>query len=161
MSQSKLSRGAARVESTLNAFGMGGRVKELEASSRTAEDAAAAVACDVAQIVKSLIFKTEPSDRALLVLTSGRNQVDISKLAQLVDETVSRADADFVRAKTGFAIGGVPPIAHKEQPIVLIDKDLMQFDILWAAAGTPRALFQLSAQELAAITEGAIAEVAL
>jgi prolyl-tRNA editing enzyme YbaK/EbsC (Cys-tRNA(Pro) deacylase) len=134
-------------------------VLEFDASTRTAEDAAAAVGCTVAEIAKSLVFRSA-SGRSVLVIAAGANRVDEKKAAALIGERIARADADFVREATGFAIGGVPPIGHATQPIVLIDEALMGFDAIWAAAGTPNAVFRLTPAELVALTGGTIASIA-
>ena len=108
---------------------------EFEASTRTSKNAATALGCSVAEIAKSLIFKAADG-RPVLVIASGVNRVDEAKLRALLGQDIGRADADFVRSSTGFAIGGVPPLGHASEPIVLIDSDLMQFASLWAAAGS-------------------------
>lgn len=135
-------------------------VLEFDAGTRTAADAAAAVGCAVAEIAKSLVFRGKASGRSVLVVTSGVNRVDEKKLAALIGEKIARADAEFVREKTGFAIGGVPPVGHASAPIALIDEDLMRFEAIWAAAGTPNAVFRLRPEELTALTGGRIADVA-
>jgi prolyl-tRNA editing enzyme YbaK/EbsC (Cys-tRNA(Pro) deacylase) len=135
------------------------RVLEFEAGTRTAADAAAAVGCTVAEIAKSLVFRAKESRRSVLVVASGVNRVDERRVAALIGEKIARADADFVREKTGFAIGGVPPVGHAEAPLTLIDQDLMQYETIWAAAGTPNAVFQLRPAELEALTGGRVAEV--
>ena len=134
-------------------------VLEFDASTRTAEDAAAAIGCTVAQIAKSLVFRAE-SGRSVLVIASGANRVDEKKAAAVVGERIGRADAEFVRQATGFAIGGVPPLGHATAPVVLIDQKLMQFDEIWAAAGTPNAVFRLTPADLITLTGGAVAEIA-
>ncbi len=141
------------------ALGPGFTVLEFEASTRTAEDAAAAVGCTVAQIAKSLVFRSA-SGRSVLVIASGANRVDEKKAAAQIGERIGRADADFVREATGFAIGGVPPVGHATEPIVLIDETLMGFDAIWAAAGTPNAVFRLTPADLVALTRGTIASIA-
>jgi prolyl-tRNA editing enzyme YbaK/EbsC (Cys-tRNA(Pro) deacylase) len=141
-------------------LGDGFQVLEFSESTRTAEEAATAIGCTVAQIAKSLVFRAADSNRSVLVVASGSNRVDEKKVARLIGEGVGRADADFVRAKTGFAIGGVPPIGHQEAPVVLIDADINNFDIIWAAAGTPNAVFKLTPAQLLALTQGQIADVA-
>ncbi|MBV9287429.1 MAG: YbaK/EbsC family protein [Hyphomicrobiales bacterium] len=133
-------------------------VLELEASARTAEEAAAAIGCLTAQIAKSLIFRAE-SGHPVLVIASGAHRVDEKKIAACVGERVARADADFVRAMTGFAIGGVPPVGHQTTPMVLIDEALMRFDEIWAAAGTPNAVFRLTPADLVELTGGAVARI--
>jgi len=154
-----ISGSAQRVEDALAARGMAGRVRVLADSTRSAAEAAAAIGCDIAQIVKSLVFRGEPSGKAVLVLASGRNRVDESLLAGIVGETVKRASPDFVRAATGFAIGGVAPLAHPGPLHAVVDRDLLQLDPLWAAAGTPLAVFRLSARELIELTGGTVAEI--
>jgi prolyl-tRNA editing enzyme YbaK/EbsC (Cys-tRNA(Pro) deacylase) len=134
-------------------------VVEHAASTRTSEEAAAAVGCAVAAIAKSLIFAGRESGRPVLVIASGANRVDERKVAALIGEKIARADADFVRAKTGFAIGGVPPIGHAEPPVVLIDADLAALPTIWAAAGTPNAVFRLAPDDLVAMTDGRVADV--
>jgi prolyl-tRNA editing enzyme YbaK/EbsC (Cys-tRNA(Pro) deacylase) len=134
-------------------------VLEFDASTRTAEDAAGAIGCTVAQIAKSLVFRAE-SGRSVLLIASGVNRVDEKKAAAVIGERIGRADADFVRQATGFAIGGVPPVGHATAPIVLIDQGLMQFDEIWAAAGTPNAVFRLKPADLITLTGGAVAQIA-
>jgi prolyl-tRNA editing enzyme YbaK/EbsC (Cys-tRNA(Pro) deacylase) len=136
------------------------QVLEFDASTRTAADAAAAIGCEVAQIAKSLIFRGANSGRAVLILASGVDRVDEKKAALAVGEPITRADADFVREATGFAIGGVPPVAHKTKPVVLIEESLMQFDEIWAAAGTPNAVFRLTPADLVELTGGRTVGVA-
>jgi prolyl-tRNA editing enzyme YbaK/EbsC (Cys-tRNA(Pro) deacylase) len=114
--------------------------REFPADTRTAQDAAAAIGCDVAQICKSLVFRT--ADGPLLIVCSGANRVDEARLG------ARKADADFVRRTTGFAIGGVPPFAHPEPVPTIVDEDLLAFDVVWAAAGTPRSVFPLAPDEL-------------
>jgi Cys-tRNA(Pro) deacylase len=135
-------------------------VLEFDAGTRTAADAAAAIGCTVAEIAKSLVFRAKQSGRPVLVVASGDNRVDEKKVAALIGEKISRADADFVREMTGFAIGGVPPVGHATAPITLIDEDLMKFATIWAAAGTPNAVFQLKPAALAELTGGQLADVA-
>jgi len=134
-------------------------VLEFEASTRTAADAAAAVDCSVGQIAKSIIFKAA-SGKPVLVVASGDNRVSAAKVAQAISEEIGRADATFVRERTGFAIGGVPPVAHAEPVITLIDQDLARFDRIWAAAGTPNAVFALTFADLVALTSGTVADIA-
>lgn len=134
-------------------------VLEFDAGTRTAEDAAAAIGCAVAEIAKSLVFRSA-SGRSVLIVASGANRVDERKAATLVGETIARADAAFVREATGFAIGGVPPVGHAQAPVVLIDETLMTFETIWAAAGTPNAVFRLAPADLVALTGGTIAAVA-
>src|SRR4051812_10804794 len=146
---------ALRVQDVL---GPAFQVLEFGESTRTAADAAAAIGCSVAQIAKCLIFRLG-SGKPVLVVASGTNRVDEKKLAQVLGEPIGRADADFVREKTGFAIGGVPPVGHRETPIILVDADLMEFQTIWAAAGTPKAVFRLTPAELLALTGGRSCDV--
>lgn len=150
---------AQRVQDALAKLGHAGRVRVMPASTRTSAEAAAAIGCTVAQIAKSIIFRAKPSQRAVLVMASGVNRVDEKKVAALVGEGIGKADAEFVRARTGFVIGGVPPVGHDAPPVVLIDQDLLQLSNLWAAAGTPHAVFPLTAEELVALTKGKVADV--
>jgi prolyl-tRNA editing enzyme YbaK/EbsC (Cys-tRNA(Pro) deacylase) len=141
------------------ALGPDFRVLEFEASTRTSQDAAAAIGCTVAEIAKSLVFRSA-SGRPVLVVASGVNRVDEKKVRVLLGEKIGRADADFVRDKTGYAIGGVPPIGHSVPPIVLIDQDLQRFPFLWAAAGTPNAVFKITPADLIRLTQGRVADIA-
>jgi prolyl-tRNA editing enzyme YbaK/EbsC (Cys-tRNA(Pro) deacylase) len=148
-----------RVRDALTAQGGVHRVVELDASARTAVDAARALGCRVDQIVKSLVFRGQRTDRAVLVTASGANRVDEARVAELVDEAVEKADAAFVRARTGFAIGGVAPIGSTGPLATLIDEDLFKWDEIWAAAGHPRTVFKLSPGDLARMTGGRVARV--
>jgi prolyl-tRNA editing enzyme YbaK/EbsC (Cys-tRNA(Pro) deacylase) len=136
------------------------RVLEFDASTRTSADAAAAIGCKVAEIAKSLIFRGRTSGRAVLIIASGVDRVDEKKAAAAIGEPIARADADFVRETTGFAIGGVPPVGHREPPITLIEERLMRFADIWAAAGTPPAVFRLTPSDLVELTGGRVAAVA-
>jgi prolyl-tRNA editing enzyme YbaK/EbsC (Cys-tRNA(Pro) deacylase) len=136
------------------------QVLEFDASTRTAADAAAAIGCEVAQIAKSLIFRGATSGRAVMVIASGADRVDEKKAAHAIGERIARADADFVREATGFAIGGVPPAGHRTKPITLIEERLMRFAEIWAAAGTPNAVFRLTPSDLVELTGGRVAAVA-
>jgi prolyl-tRNA editing enzyme YbaK/EbsC (Cys-tRNA(Pro) deacylase) len=154
-----LSSSAQRVQAALAAHGLGLTVVELPQSTRTAAEAAAAVGCTVGQIAKSLIFRAGTSGRPVLVIASGSNRVNERAVAALLGEPLAKADADFVRARTGFVIGGVPPIGHSEPPVTFIDEDLLAYDALWAAAGTPNAVFELKPADLVALTGGTVAAV--
>lgn len=155
--QPSLKESARRVQQAIEAAGFDFQVCEFPASTRTSEEAAAAIGCSVAQIAKSLIFRARESDRPVLVLASGANRVDEKAVGRLLGEKLGRADADFVRAATGFAIGGVPPVGHREAPVVFIDADLMDLAEIWAAAGTPNAVFRLTPPELVSLTGGQVA----
>jgi prolyl-tRNA editing enzyme YbaK/EbsC (Cys-tRNA(Pro) deacylase) len=135
------------------------QVLEFEATTRTSEDAAAAVGCEVAQIAKSLIFRSA-GGRSVLVVASGVNRVDERKVRAILNEKIERADADFVRESTGYSIGGVPPVGHATAPVVLIDEDLLRFATVWAAGGTPNAVFMTTPRDLVRLTGGRVADVA-
>jgi prolyl-tRNA editing enzyme YbaK/EbsC (Cys-tRNA(Pro) deacylase) len=154
-----LSASAQRVQRTLRELGYDYEVNETEHRTRTAADAARFVGCEVGQIAKSLIFRGAESGRGVLVITSGANRVAESLISAELGEPIAKADADFVREQTGYAIGGVPPVGHRERLIVLIDRDLLRYPEIWAAAGTPNALFRLDSRDLAPMTGGRVATV--
>lgn len=153
----ELSASARKVQQALQAAGFDLQVVELPDSTRTAAEAAQAVGCEVGQIVKSLVFKTKRTGRPVLVLVSGANRVDERKLEALLGEPLGKADADFVRQQTGFVIGGVPPVGHIQSLQTFIDEDLLAYPFLWAAAGTPHAVFQLTPAQLTQLTQGRVA----
>lgn len=155
-----LAGSARKVQEALDALGLDLRVVELPASTRTAEEAAAAIGCQVAQICKSLVFRGRPSGRPVLVIASGVNRVDMKKLARLLGEKVERPEAEFVRQVTGYAIGGIPPLGHVQPILTYLDADLLALGELWAAAGTPHAVFKLSPADLERITGGEVVEIA-
>jgi prolyl-tRNA editing enzyme YbaK/EbsC (Cys-tRNA(Pro) deacylase) len=148
----------ARIIEALRGAGVDAPVTEFAESTRTAEEAAAAVGTSVGQIVKSLVFLA--ADRPILALVSGANRVDIQKLAALAGGPIGRAGADAVRAATGFAIGGVPPIGHATSLQTFLDEDLTRYDRVWAAAGTPNAVFPITPSELQRITGAQVASLA-
>ena len=151
---------AQRVAEAARELGLAITVKEFTETTRTAEDAARAIGCTVAQIVKSLLFVVD--GRPVMALVSGPNRLDEAKLAALCSvgkKKVERADADIVRAATGFAIGGVPPFGHTIRLPVYIDQDFWQFEVIWAAAGTPNAVFAITPAELARVTGGVMADL--
>ena len=150
---------AKKIQNILRELGSSYKVIEFTESTRTAQEAADRVGCQLGQIVKSLIFKGLTSNKGLLVLTSGSNRVDENKIAQYVGESIGRADAEFVRTVTGYAIGGVPPIGHIQPLETYIDEDLLYYPDVWAAAGTPYAVFQLPASDLVKLTGGRIVRV--
>ena len=154
-----LSPSAQKVQDALHEFGLDLTVLELPASTRTAVEAALAVGCDVGQIVKSLVFRGKHSSIPVLILVSGSNRVNEQTVAQVLGEPIGKADADFVRQHTGFVIGGVPPVGHSEKLRTLMDEDLLQYDQIWAAAGTPNALFQLQAQDLLKISAALLCKI--
>jgi prolyl-tRNA editing enzyme YbaK/EbsC (Cys-tRNA(Pro) deacylase) len=154
-----LKASARRVQAAIAAQGFNFEVREFPESTRTAAEAADAVGCAVGQIAKSLVFRAAESGRPVLVITSGANRVDEKKLAGLLGETVGRADAAFVRERTGFSIGGVPPVGHAEALPVFLDEDLLAFSEVWAAAGTPNAVFRLRPDDLLRLSGGQAADV--
>ena len=155
----ELKSSAQKVQEALQALGLNCEVVQMQATTRTAEDAARAVGCEVGQIVKSLIFEGKQSHRPILVVASGVNRVNEKILGQQISEPVKMANADFVREMTGFAIGGVPPLGHRRPLTVFIDEDLLTYAEIWAAAGTPRAVFKLTPDELKMITNGTVISV--
>ena len=148
-----------RVRAALAASGLALEAVELDASTRTAQEAADAIGCTVSQIVKSLVFRGEDTGEAILVLASGTNRVDEKRMAATAGEVLGRADADFVRAETGFAIGGVAPVGHIRPVKTFIDRDLQQYAEIWAAAGKPNAVFRLTPDDLIALTKGSIVQI--
>jgi prolyl-tRNA editing enzyme YbaK/EbsC (Cys-tRNA(Pro) deacylase) len=152
----QLSPSAQKVQDALRALGFDLTVIEHAESTRTAQEAAERVCVTLGQIVKSLIFKGKASGKPILVLTSGANRVDEKRIKEYAGEKIERADADFVREATGYAIGGVPPIAHVKQMETYLDEDLLQYDVIWAAAGTPKAVFELTPGDLQKMTGGQV-----
>jgi prolyl-tRNA editing enzyme YbaK/EbsC (Cys-tRNA(Pro) deacylase) len=150
-----LPRSARRVQAALHDLGLDVEVVELSDSTRTAPEAAAAVGCELGAIVKSLVFRGAESGEPVLVLVSGDRRADEEALAAALGEPVERADADWVREVTGYAIGGVPPVGHPAPVRTLFDDDLMRFEEVWAAAGTPRTVFGIAPAELARVTGAA------
>lgn len=155
-----LSPSAQKVQNALAELGLSLQVVELPASTRTAVEAAQAIGCQVGQIVKSLVFKAKRSDRPILVVASGANRVDEKKVEALIGEPLGKAEADFVRQRTGFVIGGVPPVGHSEKLETFVDQDLLQYQEIWAAAGTPNAVFRLAPDDLIKMTGGRAVDVA-
>jgi prolyl-tRNA editing enzyme YbaK/EbsC (Cys-tRNA(Pro) deacylase) len=155
-----LSPSSERVQRALEAAGIASRVLELPQSTRTAAEAAAAVGCSVAQIVKSLVFRRSGTDRPVLLLVSGANRVDEALAASHLGGEIVKADGEFVRAATSFAIGGVPPLGHEHPLETLIDQDLLSFGEVWAAAGTPRSVFPIDPRVLVRSTGGRVVALA-
>lgn len=151
--------GVTRVREALLRHGIDDTIIVMPAATHTAQAAADALACSIGEIAKSIIFRA--GERAVLVITSGKNRVDDKKVAALIGHTLSKADADFVRAQTGFVIGGVPPLAHTFAPIVFMDEDLLAFERVWPAAGHPNTMFHISPKQLADITLARVADIAL
>jgi len=154
-----LSSSAQKVQDALRSLGYDFTVIEFAESTRTAQEAADRAGCALGQIVKSMIFKGLESGKPILVLTSGANRVAEKRISQYAGEQIGRAEAEFVRTVTGFAIGGVPPLGHLQPMETYIDEDFLQFQTLWAAAGTPNAIFELSPEALKKITGGKVAQI--
>ena len=150
---------AQRVQDTLRELGFSGEVLELESSTRTAAEAAQSAGCEIGQIVKSLVFVLEPQGTPILALVSGANRVHEKRLGRQLGGSLAKADAEFVREVSGFAIGGVPPVGHKTPMRTVIDEDLMQYEIIWAAAGTPNAIFRLTPADLVRLSGGTLLNV--
>lgn len=155
----ELSNKARRFQAVLDQYAPESRVVEFDKPSRTAQQAADAIGCELDQIVKSLVFRTG-DDRPVLVLTAGGNRVDESVVSGVVGGELGMADAAFVRAHTGYAIGGVPPFGHPQPVETLIDEALFAFDEIWAAGGTPNTVFPIKPDRLLAITGGRSTRVA-
>ncbi len=155
---SSLPEGVRRVAAALTAAGHPHAPVMLDDAARTAQQAADALGIGVGQIAKSIIFRRKDDDVAVLVITSGDRRVDEKRVAALVGK-IGRADADFVKARTGFTIGGVAPLAHAQAPVTLIDRELYRFDTIWAAAGHPHGVFQLRPADLERLTGAPVADV--
>ena len=155
----ELSPSAQKIQEHLENLGYEYTVIEFQETTRTSADAADRVGCDVGQIVKSLVFRGHISGKAVLVLTSGANRVDVKKLTKIIGEPIDRADPEFVRSVTGFAIGGIPPIGHDTKIETYIDEDLQYYETLWAAAGTPNAVFELTFKDLQTMTSALVKDV--
>ena len=143
---------ALRTAQLLRDAGADARVVEFEQPTRTSAEAAAAIGCSVAEIAKSIVFRGKVSGLAVVVVASGDNRVSEKKVSAKVDEPLARADADFVRTATGYAIGGVAPIGHAQPVKLLIDEELKRFATVWAAGGTPYSVFPVAPEELRRLT---------
>ncbi len=148
-----------RVQEALERLGLDARIREMAQATRTSADAARALGCEVGQIAKSLVFRGSESGRPVLVIASGANRVDETRVAALIGETIGKADAAFVRETTGFAIGGVPPVGHRTAMTTLIDEDLLRHERIWAAGGTPNSIVPLTPAELVRISAGRVGRV--
>ena len=144
----------------LTRAGLDAEIVELPGAARTARAAADHLGCDVGQIANSLVFRAQASDGAVLVMSSGAKRVDLARLSALVGEPIGKADADFVRSRTGFVIGGVAPVGHTGALKKFVDRSLAAYDAIWAAAGHPHTVFRLTYAQLLAITGGAEVDVA-
>lgn len=153
-----LSPSAQRVADALAAAGVATTIVEYDVPARTSAEAAAVLACTVAQIAKSLVFRAA-SGAPVLVIASGANRVDEAKVAAALGEAIGKADATFVRECTGYAIGGIPPLGHARPLTTFVDQDLLQYDVVFAAGGTPHAMFPLSPADLVRVAGGGVADV--
>jgi prolyl-tRNA editing enzyme YbaK/EbsC (Cys-tRNA(Pro) deacylase) len=158
--ETRLPDSAQRVADLLQELGHDKPVVMLPDSGKTSAEAAAGLGCDIAQIAKAIVFRRLSDDAPVMVVASGANRVDEQKVAALVGP-LGRADARFVKTRIGYAIGGVCPLGHLEQTVMLIDEDLLKLDSLWAAAGHPHAVFNLTPRQLQTLTGAAVADVAV
>ena len=155
----RLSASAQRVQDALDAAGVATRIVEYGVPARTSAEAAAVLGCEVGQIAKSLVFRSA-SGAPVLVIASGAHRVDEAKVAALAGEAIGKADAAFVRAATGYAIGGIPPLAHDTPARTFIDRNLLAFETVYAAGGTPHAMFPIDARDLVRVAGGQVADTA-
>lgn len=154
-----LSASAQRVQDALDAAGVTTRIVEYDVPARTSAEAAAVLGCTVGQIAKSLVFRSA-SGAPILVIASGAHRVDEAKIASLAGEAIGKADASFVRNATGYAIGGIPPLAHATRSRTFIDRNLLAFETVYAAGGTPHAMFPITPAELVRVAGGSVADTA-
>lgn len=159
MDQKPLSPSAQKVDEALRALGYDFKIIEHAESTRTAQEAAERAGCELGQIVKSLIFRGQETGKPILVLTSGANRVDEKRIGEYAGEAIGRADADFARTVTGFAIGGIPPVGHTQKIETYFDEDFLQYETIWAAAGNPNAIFELPTSALRKMTDAKVVRV--
>jgi prolyl-tRNA editing enzyme YbaK/EbsC (Cys-tRNA(Pro) deacylase) len=155
----KLPKSAQKVAKRAAELGLAVTIFEMAASTRTAAEAAAACSCRAGQIVKSLVFRGRTTGRALLILVSGDNRVDIKRVASDIGEAIERPDADWVRAETGYAIGGIPPLGHDRPLATFMDRALIAYATVWAAAGTPSCVMEIDPKGLATVTGARMIDV--
>jgi prolyl-tRNA editing enzyme YbaK/EbsC (Cys-tRNA(Pro) deacylase) len=148
-----------RVRAALSELGIDGAIKTFDQSTRTAAEAAEVVGCEVGQIAKSLIFRAKTSDRPVLVIARGDGRVNEKKISQALGEKIGRADPEYVRERTGFAIGGVAPVGHMGEVVTFLDEALGEFEIVWAAAGAPNTVFATTPGDLVRMTAGEMIDV--
>lgn len=156
-----LSRSARRFHDALSARGHDIDIVSLSSSTRTAAEAAQVIGCKVAQIAKSIVLREADGERVVVVIASGTNRVDVGKIEALFGARLTIADGNYVKKTTGYAIGGVPPAGHKTDTTIYLDEDLRQYDDIWAAAGTPFAVFRIGPGQLAEITGAVWHDVAI
>jgi Cys-tRNA(Pro) deacylase len=155
----RLNTSVRKVEKALKAHGLECQVLNMKETTRSAQDAANSLGCRVEQIVKSLVFMTKKTKKPILVLASGANRVNPKKIRNFLSEPIKMADPDFVRSKTGFVVGGVPPLGHSSSLETFIDEDLLKYPEIWAAAGSSNTMFKLSPDDLQKITQGQVISV--
>ncbi|MBD3362957.1 NUDIX domain-containing protein [Candidatus Dojkabacteria bacterium] len=159
LSRESLDKYSRKVKDNLEELNMDVNIRNFSKTTRTAVEAAEAIECEVGQIAKSLVFQNQKNNEAVLIIASGKNRVNVEKLNQKMSLNIKIADADFVRSKTGFSIGGVPPVGHTEKIKTFIDKDLLEFEEIWAAAGSSNTVFKIKSDELVKITKGEVIEI--
>ncbi len=150
---------AKKIQKFLEEFWIKNEIREFSETTKTAADAAKALNCEIGQIAKSIVFESKISYEPVLVIASGCNRIDEKIISEHLGEGIEKADADFVREKTGFAIGGIPPFGHQQKIKTFIDEDLLQHKMIWAAAGTHNAVFPLTPEELVKTTGGKVVKV--
>lgn len=149
-----LKSSAKKVQDYLAAKGCDFIVRQLPGSTRTAQEAAQSIGCAVSQIAKSIVFRAQQSNQPVLVIASGSNRISSAKIEGATGLKLAKADADYIKAETGYAIGGVPPVAHAQEVSIILDPDLKAHEVIWAAAGTPNAVFALKPEDLEMLTGG-------
>jgi prolyl-tRNA editing enzyme YbaK/EbsC (Cys-tRNA(Pro) deacylase) len=154
--ENRLKSSSQRIQDILHEHHLGIKVIEFKETTRTSQEAATAIGCEVGQIAKTLIFKGKVSGKPVCIIASGKNRVDEKKIVQILGEEIEKPDADYVLKYTSFSIGGVPPIGYELEIKPLPDEDLMAYGEIWAAAGTPNSVFRLSPQDLLQITKGSV-----
>jgi len=153
------SKTAQKFQEMLNEYGVELKVVEFDQSTRTAKEAADAVGCELGQIAKSIVFKSGKTNRPILVITSGVNRVNENKITEYIGEPLKKPDATFIQERIGYVIGGVPPFGHKEPITPFIDQDLVQYEVIWGAAGTPNTVFPITPDQLINISKGKVVSV--
>jgi prolyl-tRNA editing enzyme YbaK/EbsC (Cys-tRNA(Pro) deacylase) len=154
-----LSPSPQKVQEALKALGFTNQVLELQSTTRTSAEAAQAVGCTVEQIAKSIVFQGKQTHKPILVIASGPNRVNEKRIEEFISEPLGKADANYVREQTGFVIGGVPPLGHLEKLEIFIDEDLLKYEEIWAAAGSPNAVFKLTPSDLIKMTGGRVVSI--
>lgn len=159
MKMTELSKGAKRFKEVCNSSGFKCEIIEFSETTRTSADAAKVIGCKVEQIAKSIVFKTKNTNKSVLVIASGSNRINESRMGDIIGEPIEKSDANFVLEKTGYVIGGVPPFGHKEKIETFIDEDLLKYNEIWAAAGNPNAVFKLTPDDIKKIPDCMILRV--